>query len=65
MNRVALLLVMFIVSIGAGETGISAVSNDAKEGKNLYVPIASPINLQEERQIQERDQNMTRQSSQE
>lgn len=65
MNRVALLLVMLIVSIGADEMGISAVSKETKEGKSLYVPLVSPIDFQKEREIQERDQNMTRQSSQE
>lgn len=65
MNRAAFLLMGLIVSIGAAQGGMSAVSTEAKEGKNVYVPLVPPIDLQEEGRIQERDQNMTRQSTQE
>lgn len=62
MNRAAFLLMALIISIGADQGGMSAVSADAKEGKNVYVPLTKPIDLQEEGHIQERDQNTTRQS---
>lgn len=64
MSRAVFLLIMLIASIGAEERGITAVSEDAKEGKNLYAPLVPPVDLEKERQIQERDQNTTRQSSQ-
>lgn len=60
MNRAAsLLLIVFIVSLGAEEREKSPVSVDAKEGKSVYAPLKPPIDFYEEVRIQELDQNAT------
>lgn len=61
MNRAAYLLIMvFIISLGAEEGVKSPASVDTSEGKSVYVPVNPPINLSEEARIQAEDQNATR-----
>lgn len=64
MNRVAFLLVVFIVSLNAEEGIKSPVSVHTTEGKSVYIPVNPPVNLFEESSIQEYDQNVTRHGSQ-
>lgn len=60
MNRAAsLLVIVFIVSLGAEEREKSPMSEDVKEGKSVYAPVNHSINVDEEMRIQELDQNAT------
>lgn len=64
MKRAAFLLLMFVASLGAEEGEKSAVSVQVPEGKSVYVPLPSAIDLQAEVRIQENDQNTSRQGLQ-
>ncbi|HQS67902.1 MAG TPA: hypothetical protein PLM93_12015 [Sulfuricurvum sp.] len=59
MNRsVTLLLIIGMSALNAQD--IAPVSPNAAEGKTVYIPIAKPVNLYEEVDIQKEDQNTTK-----
>lgn len=60
MKRVTYLLSMlFIVSQGAEEGIRSPISVDTLEGKSVYIPAVTPVNLLDEKKLQKEDQNST------
>ena len=63
MNRLLFTLFMMTLSVyaafGMGSEDNKPSSPQAQEGKSVYVPINSAINLYEEYSIQKSDQNST------
>ena len=58
MSRSIILLLIGMATLHAQDT--VPVSPNAMEGKNIYVPIAKPVNVYEEVHIQQEDQNITK-----
>lgn len=60
MSRAASLFFVCIASLGADGKPASPVSPNVAEGKSVYKPLNSSVNLAEEARIQQRDQNSSR-----
>lgn len=60
MKCAACLFFVCIASLGADGKPVSPVSPNVIEGKSVYKPLNSPVNLAEEARIQKNDQNSSR-----
>ncbi len=59
MKLVIFLMLLCSAAINAENKIQSPVSTKGTEGKNLYIPLNPPVNLNEEIRIQKEDQNST------
>lgn len=59
MNRVPILLLVWMISANGEAIKIPPVSPDAVEGQSVYVPPAPSVDVAEEGCVQKEDQNLT------